>query len=253
MALKLRYYFFDLDDNLLRTDTKINLKNGDEYVDLSTEEYATISEDKNHNFTFHEDSFKEFSDNGTRGDMAFHQDATIALNEKRFSASFNDLIRCIKNGHLFGIVTARAHHPDTIKKWFYMFINHYLNEDEMKVLIMKLNKYCKILGTNIPKDPILHYLDHCYFFPVTNPELKLPKKIDEAKSLVVEKIVSEIYDYYQTISSLVDKVQIGFSDDNISNVEKMKSLFTEFKDKYKPIKFYIFDTSKGIKIKYKIK
>lgn len=251
--INLRYQFFDFDDNILKTDTTISILSEDGLKDVSTEEYARLMHDiENTKIEHHDKSFHEFSDDGPRGDYAFHQDATVALNNKNYSASFLDLIDCIKGGHLFAIVTARSHSVNTLKKWFRFLIEFYLTDEEKKEMIANLNKYCEVFGQELPEDYLEHYLNKCYFYPVSNPELNLPKQIEEAKRVVVEKLVNNIYDYYLTVADKVHKVKIGFSDDSKSNIEKVTTLFKSLKERYKPIKFYIFDTSLGIKIKHKI-
>lgn len=125
---KLKYYAFDVDDNILHLKTPIYIereKDGNRYREsITTMEYAKIRKDNDYKLL--EDSFIHFSDVKN----TFLDDVIYAIENKKFGPSWEEFINCIKNGHIFAIITARGHEPDTIKSAISYIIYNYLSTEE---------------------------------------------------------------------------------------------------------------------------
>lgn len=245
----LKYYAFDWDDNLMKMPTEIILKNedGDE-VGMSTEDFAEYrteigKEPFNYNgetiVGFAEDPFRYFR---TLGDKKFMEDIETA---PLVRGPWNDFIEAINSGSIFSIITARGHNPNTLKKGVYKLIKMGrggLNEEK---LVSSLKEYRRQMGLTTDKSNdwlIKDYLERCKFYPVsfgsgsaTNPEEGKIKAMEEFISYVKRlsyrlqkknyKLVNDISNNFVPFTPMV-----GFSDDDIRNVEKMKKHFTDKED-----------------------
>ena len=183
--------------------TKIILKDedGDE-VGMSTEDFATYREEIGKEpFEFDGHTIVGFANNpfrwfGVEGDKQFIVDSMLA----KPGPAWPDFVEAINNGSIFSIVTARGHTPSVIKDSVYNFIasNHKgINSNE---LVKNLEKYRDLAGYGdmSKKEMIEEYLDLCKFYPVT-------------------------YGSGSATNHFVP--QIGFSDDDLRNLEKVKSHF----------------------------
>jgi hypothetical protein len=240
----MKYYAFDWDDNILEMPTKIILKdeNGNE-VPMSTEDFAHYRGklDSQESFEYDGHTIVGFASNPfryfrTEGDKNFVIDAMLA----KLGPAWPDFVEAINNGSIFSIVTARGHTPSVIKNTVYNFIvsNHKgINSNE---LVKNLEKYRDLAGYGkmSKKEMIEEYLDLCRFYPVTygsgsatNPE---QGKIDA---------LTEFVNYIKDMSKFIKKraylkndisnnfvPQIGFSDDDLRNLEKVKSHFVDKPD-----------------------
>ena len=254
-----KYYAFDWDDNVMNMPTKIMVLDdkGNE-VGMSTEDFAEYRteignqpfEYEGHKiFGFAEEPFRFFR---TSGDKQFIIDSMIA----KPGPAWPDFVEAINNGSIFSIVTARGHNPDTIKESVYNLIISNHNGINSNELIKNLEKYRDISGEKgeSKKDIIKEYLDLCRFYPVTfgegsatNPE---EGKIKALKDFV--NYVKSVSKYINKKAYLKNKITnrflptIGFSDDDLRNVEKVKSHFEKEPDNI--IKTY--STTGGIKKPY---
>ena len=234
----MKYYAFDWDDNIMIMPTKIMLmdEDGDE-VGMSTEDFAEYRteignqpfEYEGHKIVgFAEEPFRFFR---TSGDKQFIIDSMIA----KPGPAWPDFVEAINNGSIFSIVTARGHNPDTIKESVYNLIISNHNGINSNELIKNLEKYRDISGEKgeSKKDIIKEYLDLCRFYPVTfgegsatNPE---EGKIKALKDFV--NYVKSVSKYINKKAYLKNKITnrflptIGFSDDDLRNVEVMKKAF----------------------------
>jgi hypothetical protein len=227
------YYIFDWDDNLLEMPTKIYLydKKQDEIISVSTKEFVNYRNDENYDYVDY--SFIEFRDDGSRGNQAFIEDMIEALNNKRFANSWDDFIKCLRNGSLFAIVTARGHDPIIFKKGIKYIIENILNKEDYEKMIKNLISFRSFYDTeNNEKNEnelITEYLDKCGYYPINNKKIyekfnlnpvKNQEKLklacindfmDKVKKLnIIEKTTHFNYDYDI-------KIKFGFSDDDYKN------------------------------------
>jgi hypothetical protein len=251
----MKYYAFDWDDNIVHMPTKIILSNdkGDE-VGMSTDDFA-IYRDRigkeefkykgNNIIGYGQNPFRNFR---TDGDKDFIIDSMNA----KVGPAFDDFKESINNGSIFSIITARGHNPNTIKQAIYNYIITGFNGIDKNQLVKNLKKYRDIIGENEMSDDdlIRYYLDLNQYYPVTfgsgsasNPE--------ESKVIAMENFIEHI----KLMASKLDKrvffknnisnnftFSIGFSDDDIKNIEVMNKHF-----KNKPDKIRTYSTAGGIK------
>ena len=259
----MKYYAFDWDDNIVHMPTKIIVKTeeGDE-VGMSTDDFAEYR----HNLGkspfqykgetivgYGNEPFKNFQ---THGDKDFLIDAMRA----KEGPAFNDFREAINNGSIFSIITARGHNPNTLKQAVYNYIINDYNGISKEELLKNLKKYRSFVGEDEMNDDelIKTYLDLCKFHPVSYNDEEGAANPEEAKVRAMDKFV----EYIRELSSNLNKrafikndvnnnfvpsnPTIGFSDDDIRNVEVMKK---HFKDKPDNI-VKTYSTAGGIKKEY---
>jgi hypothetical protein len=260
----MKYYAFDWDDNIVHMPTKIMLKteNGDE-VGMSTDdfaEYRSIIGKENFDYNgdtivgFGEDPFINFR---TAGDKDFLIDAMRA----KLGPAFDDFREAINNGSIFSIITARGHNPNTLKQAVYNYIIDGFNGIDKDQLVKNLKKYRSFFDEKDMTDDelIKSYLNLNKYHPVSfgydggaaNPE--------EAKVRAMEGFVSYIKRMANKLNKkafikndisnnfVPERPSIGFSDDDIKNVEVMSK---HFKDKPNNI-VKTYSTAGGVKKEYK--
>ena len=255
----LKYYAFDWDDNIATMPTRIILKDKDgEEVGMTTEDFAHYrtqigKEEFDYNgktiVGFSENPFRNFR---TEGDKSFLVDAMLA----KPGPAWDDFVEAINNGSIFSIITARGHNPNTLKEAVYNYIISGFNGIDKKELVKNLKKYRSFAGEEDLNDMelIKTYLDLCRFYPVSfgtgaeaNPE--------EEKVKALKGFVSYIKDLSNQLNKkayLKNDVSnnflptIGFSDDDIRNVEAIKKHFEDEPDNI----IQTYSTSGGKKTKY---
>jgi hypothetical protein len=239
----MKYYSFDWDDNLMYMPTKIYLKDKDgKSVGMSTEDFAEYRteigkepfEYEGHTILgFDEDPFRDFR---VLGDKKFLVDAMKAPT----GPAWSDFVEAINNGSIFSIITARGHTPSVLKQATYNLIKKNMHGLDSNMLAKNLMKYRDIADEDkLTKDQLIRaYLDMCRFYPVsfgdgsaTNPE--------EGKIRAMEEFVTYVRQMsreLQTKAIMKNKISnyftpfIGFSDDDVRNIESMKKHFDKKDD-----------------------
>jgi len=255
----MKYYAFDWDDNIVHMPTKIMVKteDGDE-IGMSTDDFAEYRhqlgkepfEFDGHTIVgFSSDPYKYF---GVKGDKQFIIDAMKA----KPAAAWPDFVEAINNGSIFSIVTARGHTPSVLKEGVYNYIVSNTNGINSNELVKNLEKYRDLNdeGTISKREMIREYLDLCKFYPVTHGKGSAAEveelKIEALKEFV--KYVKEMSTHIQKKAFLKNKIsnyfvpKVGFSDDDLKNVEVVKKHFEQ--DPENIIKTY--STAGGIKKEY---
>ena len=256
----LRYYAFDWDDNIMVMPTKILvLDNNGEEVEMSTEdfaEYRTKIGEKPFDYEGHtivginpSTAFRNFR---TEGDDQFKLDVFKA--EK--GPVWNDFIEAINNGSIFSIITARGHSPQTLRDAIYNMIVLNFDGINRKELVKNLKKFRTFMDMEHKSDKQLinDYLDMCKFYPVSygaNVEASPEEaKVDAMREFVtyVKQLSEELHQRAKIKNLVMNRFlpTIGFSDDDIRNVDLMKSKFE--KDPDNILQTYI--TKGGIKRRY---
>jgi hypothetical protein len=245
----LKYYAFDWDDNLMKMPTQIILisEDGDE-VGMSTEDFAEYrTEIGNTPFEyegktivgFGKDPFKYFR---TAGDSKFMKDIETA---PLVRGPWSDFVEAINNGSVFSIITARGHNPNTLKKGVLKLILMGRGGLDKEKLVESLIKYREIMGLKPVTDEnwlIRDYLDRCKFYPVsfgegsaTNPEEGKVRAMEEFINYVKRMSFRLQKKEYQLINDISNNFvpvmpMVGFSDDDIRNVDVMKKHFEKKPD-----------------------
>jgi hypothetical protein len=234
----MKYYAFDWDDNLMYMPTKIYLK--DEYgnsVGMSTEDFAEYrSEVGKDPFEYQGHTIVGFDDNSFRdfrvtGDEKFLTDAMKAPT----GPAWDDFVEAVNNGSIFAIVTARGHTPSVLKNATYNLIKknkHGLNQQE---LVKNLRKYRDIADEEDMSDDelIKTYLEMCKWHPVSFGEDSAANP-EELKVSAMKQFMEYVINLSQKLQEkayLKNKISnyftpyIGFSDDDLKNVQAMRKNF----------------------------
>jgi len=259
----MKYYAFDWDDNVVHMPTKIMLRteDGDE-VGMSTDDFAEYRHDigkKPFDYKgdiivgYTEEPFKNFQ---TPGDKNFLIDAMRA----KLGPAFNDFKEAINGGSIFSIITARGHNPETLKQAVYNYIIDGFNGIDKEELVKNLRKYRDISDEEDMTDDelIKSYLDMNRFHPVSYNDPEGTANPEEAKVRAMDKFVDYVREMVLKLNKkgylkkdignkfVPKEPSIGFSDDDIRNVEVMKK---HFKDKPDNI-VKTYSTAGGIKKEY---
>ena len=236
----MKYYAFDWDDNLMYMPTKIYLKDEEgNSVGMSTENYAEFrSEVGNEPFEYEghtivgydDDAFRDFT---VKGDRKFLSDTMKAST----GPSWDDFVEAVNNGSIFTIVTARGHTPSVLKNAVYNLIiknKHGLNKEE---LVKNLRKYRDIADEEDMSDDelIKTYLEMCKYHPVTfgQGSASSPEELKVSAMKQFVEYVRNISQRLQEKAYIKNKIgnyftpDIGFSDDDLKNVETMKKHFDD--------------------------
>lgn len=258
MKPTMKYYAFDWDDNLMYMPTKIYLKDDNgKVVGMSTEDFAEYRTEigkepfdyEGHTIVgFDNDAFRDFT---VTGDQKFLIDAMKAPT----GPAWDDFVEAVNNGSIIAIVTARGHTPSVLKNAVYNLImknKHGLNKDE---LVKNLRKYREISDEEDLTDEqlIKTYLEMCKWHPVSfgegsaaNPE---QLKVSAMKQFI--EYVKTLSNRLQEKAFMKNKISnyftpyIGFSDDDLKNVQAMKKHFDDESG------LDIYHTGGGKKTKFK--
>ena len=258
----MKYYAFDWDDNIMNMPTKIILKtdSGDQ-VGMSTEDFAHYrtkigKEDFKYEgeiiVGFGENPFRNF---GVDGDKKFIIDSMVAP----VGPAWPDFVEAINNGSIFAIVTARGHTPSVLREACYNIILSNRDGISFTELVRNLEKYRDIAGYQGTQDKIEilnEYLDLCKFYPVsygegsaTSPEEGKIKAMKEFISYVKQlsaEIGKKAFLKNDISNNFLPEPKIGFSDDDIRNVETMKKHFEKEPENI----LQTYSTAGGVKKKY---
>jgi hypothetical protein len=247
--IELHYFVFDWDDNILHMPTVIHMDKlvNNKWIpnDVSTSKFAIVRNDKENYRLINDnpdEAFSEFRDTGPRGENAFFEDVMTALKNNQYGPSWDAFKKCLSEGSLFAIITARGHEPITIRHVVEYIIDNELTEEEQFLLYSNCLKHSYLFRHDkdydrIPKgdlsktELISVYLDNCDFWGVSSDAFA--KKFGEAsasnpekaKELALENFIEKCNDLGKKIDA--KKVSVGFSDDDPKNVEHVRKYFKE--------------------------
>lgn len=264
-----RSYIFDWDDNILFMPTKIKMDknvNGEwKPVDVSTEEFAHVRTSPEYRLR-NNDAGVAFED--FRLTDSFIQDTITAINAKSFAPSFQKFKEALIYGNRFAINTARGHKPEALMEGVKLFINMVLTDEEKRTMVSNIKKemskdsyYSKSKYLNDDQIIDLYLHEFGEYYPVSSEEFGKRFGLEtsggaanpeHAKKVAIEHFTKKVL---ANVKKLVDsgyytKVSIGFSDDDIRNVDASKKFLDyELKHMYPEIHFVVYDTSEGGKKK----
>ena len=253
-----KYYAFDWDDNVMNMPTKIMiLDDQDNEIGMSTDDFAEHRNELGKKpFVYNGKTIVGFASNPFRnfrgeGEKQFLIDVMSAS----LGPSWDDFVECINGGSIFSIITARGHNPKTLKEGVYNLIMANKNGLNSRTLAENLYRYRNIgnevTGENkakalTPKE-LREYLDLCRFYPVsfgegsaTNPEEGKIKAMREFISYCKEMAqeIGEKAFFKNDVENNEILPNIGFSDDDPRNIDKMKE-FLDDEDTEKLVKTYL--------------
>jgi len=240
MTPTMKYYAFDWDDNLMYMPTSIRLTDDEgNTVGMTTRDFAEYRdlvgkepfEYEGHTIVGPaKDAYVEF---GVTYDKQFLIDAM----KSPTGPAWSDFVEAVNNGSIFAIITARGHTPSILKQAVYNLIQknmHGLNKEE---LVKNLRKYRDISDEEDLTDNelIKVYLGMCKWHPVSYGEGSAAKP-EKLKVSAMGQFKDYVYDlsrrlqekaYMKNRISNYFTPYIGFSDDDLKNVESMKKDFDD--------------------------
>jgi len=257
----LRFYIFDWDDNVLFMDTPILVEQltGGVWRErrLNTSEYALVRNElpKQTRYRYPQ---KEGSPDYSRAYAAFNDrpgepsrfliDTVAAIAQERFAPSYNCFKEALVAGSLFMICTARAHRPSSLREGVEYVIRDVLTDAERETMYTNLagfHGYYK--GTALPDRAGLldWYLNKCGFVPISSPEfartVPVNSPVESAKFIAVERFVSYATGLFYRYADRIERMTIGFSDDDQQNVNAIAAVFR--KHLYPNVEFFLYNTS----------
>lgn len=274
-----KFYIFDWDDNILHMPTRVYLEklmpDGEwKSVAIPTSTFALIRTDtKNYRFPSQGGAaaaYRDFTDSTPEVEKsAFIHDTKVALQRvlqgEKPGPSFETLRNTLREGRLFAVVTARGHAPATIREALKIFIETILTKEEKEEMMQNLRGYRwwldKMTKFGSDEEELDYYLTMCRYHAVTNPDFKrmlandadFSLRITEAsnahqpelaKEFAVKDFVEHLFHILERTGGLGKSVSIGFSDDDVGNVQAVAEYITEeLSRKFEGFKFVVYDTS----------
>jgi len=241
---------FDWDDNILTLLTKILIDrlvggnwNKDEvssavFRDIRNDlnKYANGEEsDLRYRNNDPDQAFSGFRDFGPHGDSIFLNDTIEAIELGNFGPVWKKFIKCLVNGNIFMIITARGHEPNTIKKAVEWIIFNYMSDNKRNAMCENLRLYNEKFGIddfNLSDNELIkHYLSNCEFIGVQSQYFQdrfyhvgASGSPEQGKEIAIGSFVKKINEYGKLIDS---KVSVGFSDDDLGTVNHIHSFIKE--------------------------
>ena len=225
-------------------------KVGDKWVpiDLSTSDFAKYRGDKE-NYRIRnnnpDEAFCEFRDFGPRGGNAFLIDAQHALQNGDMGPSWDAFIKCLSEGSIFSIITARGQEPESLRKGVEYIIDEELSEEEQFLLYSnclkhaylftreEVDSYDRIPKGRLSRTPLVSlYLDNCDFYGVSSESFMKefgegsgPANPEKSKEMALDRFVDKCNGFGKRIGA--KSVSVGFSDDDPKNVDHVRQYFKE--------------------------
>ncbi|MCK6596155.1 MAG: hypothetical protein L6Q33_13225 [Bacteriovoracaceae bacterium] len=243
------FYFFDFDDNVAYLSTPIilfNKKTGEE-ITLSSGEFAENHRDigksgkyENYFMEFNDESgsFRHFRDkkftaNQVRSGIkqTFIEDIEKALENADHAwkaPSWNSFYHATYNQRPVSLITARGHHPETIKAGIDLMVK----------------------DGHLPIAPNYHSI-----YPVSNVDIRkelgdltLTKTVPELKKDAIRFSVEKALGDYGTSPFH----RFGMSDDDPKNIELITEEMRDLKFKYPDMSFFVIQTFKDSYTKFEV-
>ncbi len=265
------YYIVDWDDNILHMDTKIIMEKivDGQWIEtpVSTTDFAIFRKNPEYRVPLKEDgtsdydkAYSNFRDVTT--DNIFLNDVIDAITNKKFAPSYKAFKKCLVEGKLFAIVTARGHEPLTIRRAIEYFIDSQLTKAEKNLMKKNLLYYYNLFNNSLGDNNTLldNYLSLCEYIGVTsqyfinsvspemipNGEKFTPNNTELSKKIAVASFSKRCIKYGDKLKDMNVSIKVGFSDDDKHNIESIAELFVNnLKGEYPNVEFSIFDTSKN--------
>ena len=248
----LRAYSFDWDDNIVNMPTLIRMvkyENG-KWVptQVSTEEFSKVRNDKN--YKLDDDAFYNF-----REEKEFIKDLKKAIKNESFAPSFDKFKEALIYANPVSIITARGHQPITLRKGMDLIISRTFNEEELSDMLTNIQQTYPETKYLTPDKTLEVYLDSIEYHPVSSIEFADKFGIEhtsavnpeENKKLAFRSYVGKVIDgANKMVNSKYNKLSIGFSDDDLGNVNAMVNYIKdELQYEFPEMSFIVYDTSEG--------
>lgn len=224
------FYFFDLDENIFSIESAhyVFHKKTKEMLEVPGkqfwEEIDNIGKKgflKDYEVLLDDDgSFRRFRDSPElpSHQQPFFEDLSLALKQGDWMGpSWNQFHHAVYNQRPVALITARGHHPETVKAGLKLFT-------EKNIL---------------PSDP-----NYLAVLPVSHPQVTEQLgggTVPELKRKAIRFAVEEAFRQY----GYNDHHRFGMSDDDPKNVKKIIDEFIALKKDYPSVAFFIIETTKG--------
>jgi len=230
------FYFFDFDDNVVHLPTKIVLFDRETHAEfeVSTEEYAAIHTELSVKGTKWERyelrdtpmgsyrNFREHPKEMLEGrEQPLVEDMLTALKNPFLEwrgPSWDFFYKAVKNNRSISIITARGHHPHTIRR----AVNLLVQSRDLAVSPNYLSVY-----------PVSHEPTRAY---LGDSEGKL--SIAELKKIAIKVAVQDAFECY----GQNEHHRFGMSDDDPKNIALIIEAMRELKAIYPKNEFFVFNT-----------
>jgi len=263
----LEYYMLDWDNNILNMSSIIHVDyfQDGKWIpkDLSSSEFAEIrtlirkrnDEDqtgwglRNNNY---DDTFDSFRDN-KNGISTFITDSLEAISKKSFGPVWNKFIKCIVDGNVFMIITARGHEPETIKYVVRWIIFNYITNKQRKILEKNLRKFNVMFDfddSNLDFEQLIeNYLEKCDFIGINSKFFKekfgktgKSTTAEHYKAIAIRYFTEKINNFGLRIGK---KVKVGFSDDDSITIQHVYKYMKNELSLDFPIDYHVYHTKDG--------
>ena len=248
----IRAYSFDWDDNIISMPTTIKMlkktDTGWEKVNISTSEFAIVRDDEN--YKLDEGAFDNFI-----SEESFLSDLYLGLNNSSFAPSFEKFKEALIYANPISIITARGHHPEVLRKGVDLVIAHTFNEDELSKMIDNIQQEMPQLDGETPEIILKSYLDSHDYHTVTSDSFTEKFGLgsgsaanpEENKKIALRDYVTKIVTRAkQMVNTEYTKLSIGFSDDDLGNVNAIIPFIEEvLQVEFPEVDFVVYDTSEG--------
>lgn len=225
-------------------------------IDVSTDMFAKVRNDKN--YKLDDDAFYNF-----REEKNFIKDLKIALEEESYAPSFNKFKEALIAASPISIITARGHQPITLRKGMDLVIARTFSEDELAEMLANIQENFVETQYMTPDKTLEIYLDSIDYHPVSSEYFAEKFGTDFGSALNPEENKKIAFRDYvkkvikgaeQMVDSHYNRLSIGFSDDDLGNINAMVEFIKdELQDEFPDTKFIVYDTSQGVKEKIVVK
>lgn len=243
------FYFFDFDDNVAFLTTPIYIfhKETGRELPLSSGEYAQVHheigksglyKDYTMNFDDAVGSFRNFRDRDhslmdrlRSKKQVFVQDLAFALGRSEFDwkgPAWDTFFHAVYNKRPLSVITARGHHPDTIKKGIELFIKQ----------------------GHLSATPNYHTI-----YPVSHPEVRralgdldFSLNVATLKKMAIRQSVKKALDQYGADFPH----RFGMSDDDPKNIQLIVEEMALLKKEFPHLSFFVIETKGGVLVKAEV-
>ena len=248
----IRAYSFDWDDNILKMPTTIKMlvktNDGWEPTEVGTEEFALIRDNKNYKLA--DDAFDNFI-----SEESFLVDLEKALSAEAFAPSFSKFKEALVYANPISIITARGHNPRVLRKGMDLVISSTFTEGELNTMLDNIQQSYPELEDELPEVILKNYLDSQEYHTVTSKifadrfglEVGSAANPEENKKIALRDYVTKIVTHVEKlVSSKQNKLSIGFSDDDLGNINSIIPFIREvLQVEFPHVDFVVYDTSEG--------
>ncbi len=244
----MKIYIFDIDGNLLSIPTVFymeDIQTGKILEFQSKDSYNIVSNMENLGLKFYisqSNSMKNFI--GKRGDTTLLKD----IKNAQYGSSWQDFVKCINEGSIFSIITARGNSLGCLKLIFSDFISNNVNGISFDLFLQNIKnnkifnrlieKYCYKFTNN--KKILDFYINYCCGFYGWNSKdtrhtligLNKDTTVQDFKLLALKDFEVKIKNIIKecNIDNINEFIELGFSDDEELNCLTIKKYFEQSKD-----------------------